>query len=52
VTCLTERGSRFVTVYDSGGVTFVKRSVCIDSTLWTTLISKDYNYTNTIFKKF
>jgi len=46
MTYLRERGPRFVTVCDRGGVTFVRSGVCIR--YGQPLISKDYNYTNTI----
>jgi len=46
VTYLTGGGPRFVTVYERGGVKFVKSGVCIR--YGQPLISKDYNYTNTI----
>ena len=38
-----------MTVCDRGGVKFVKSSVCIHIRYEQPLISKDYNYTNTIY---
>jgi len=46
VTYLRGRGPRFVTVCDRAGVKFVKISVYVRDEQ--RLISKDYNYTNTI----
>jgi len=47
VTYLRRQGPRFVTVYGRGGAKFVKSSGCIR--YGKSLISKDYNYTNTIY---
>src|SRR6218665_4139588 len=44
---LRGRGPRFVTVCYRGGVKFAKSSACIR--YGQPLISKDYNYTNTIY---
>ena len=46
VTYLRGLGSRFVTVCDRGGVKCVKSSVC--TRYGQPLISKDYNYTNSL----